>query len=137
MGMRYAPLESCLRVGRASPKIVRGSDGILAEIGADMPGHDHDVLGRARGLLIEAAAVNLLRYSAAFSNPLWEKDAGVSVATSGVAAPDGSMTATQLDLPGGTAGLYQRVDNLTVGAIYSFGVWARAVSGTAGLRWAW
>ena len=106
MGMRYAPLESCLRVGRASPKIVRGSDGILAEIGADMPGHDHDVLGRARGLLIEAAAVNLLRYSAAFSNPLWEKDAGVSVATSGVAAPDGSMTATQLDLPGGTAGLY-------------------------------
>ncbi|MET4731484.1 hypothetical protein ABIE64_000175 [Thalassospira sp. MBR-102] len=131
MGMRYAPLESCLRVGRASPKIVRGDNGVLAEIGVDMPGHDHDALGRARGLLIEGAAVNLLRYSAAFSNPLWEKDAGVSVATSGVAAPDGSMSATQLDLPGGTAGLYQRVDDLTVGAIYSFGIWARAVSGVA------
>ncbi|MCK2166412.1 phage head spike fiber domain-containing protein [Thalassospira xiamenensis] len=130
MGMRYAPLESCLRVTRASPKIVRGSDGILAEIGVDVPGHDHDALGRAKGLLIEGAASNLLRYSADFANPLWEKDAGVVVATSGVAAPDGSMNATRLDLPGGTAGLYQRVDDLVMGGIYSFGVWARAVSGT-------
>jgi len=131
MGMRYAPLESCLRVGRASPKILRGADGSLTGIGVDMPGHDHDALGRAKGLLIEGAASNLLRYSAAFSNPLWEKDAGVSLATSGVAAPDGSITATRLDLPGGTAGLYQRVDDLIVGEVYSFGIWARAVSGTA------
>mgnify|MGYP003127392849 FL=1 len=131
MGMRYAPLESCLRVTRASPKIVRGPDGILTEIGMDIPGHDHDGLGRAKGLLIEAAASNLLRYSTAFSNPLWEKEAGVSVSTSGVAAPDGSITATRLDLPGGTAGLYQRVDDLIVGEVYSFGVWARVVSGTA------
>ncbi|KZB51419.1 phage head spike fiber domain-containing protein [Thalassospira xiamenensis] len=130
MGMRYAPLESCLRVTRASPKIVRGADGILHEIGVDIPGHDHDVLGRAKGLLIEGAASNLLRYSADFANPLWEKDAGVSVTTSAVAAPDGSITATRLDLPGGTAGLYQRVDDLVMGGIYSFGVWARAVSGT-------
>lgn len=134
MGMRYAPLASGLRVGRASPKIVRGADGILHEIAIDMPGHDHDALGRARGLLIEGTAVNLLRYSAAFANPLWEKDAGVSVSASGVAAPDGSMNATRLDLPGGAggaSGLYQRVDDLTVGGMYSFGVWARAVSGVA------
>lgn len=131
MGMRYAPLESCLRVTRASPKIVRGADGFLREIGVDVPGHDHDGLGRAKGLLIEAAASNLLRYSTSFSNPLWEKDAGVVVATSGVAAPDGSITATRLDLPGSTAGLYQRVDDLIVGEVYSFGIWARAVSGVA------
>lgn len=131
MGMQYAPLESCLRVTRASPRIVRGSDGVLATIGADIPGHDHDALGRAKGLLIEGAASNLLRYSADFANPLWEKDAGVVVATSGVAAPDGSMNATRLDLPGGTVGLYQRVDDLIVGEVYSFGVWARAISGVA------
>ncbi|WP_417835188.1 phage head spike fiber domain-containing protein [Thalassospira xiamenensis] len=131
MGMRYAPLESCLRVTRGSPKILRGADGILREIGVDVPGHDHDALGRAKGLLIEAAASNLLRYSTAFSNPLWEKEAGVSVSTSGVAAPDGSMTATRLDLPGGAGGFFQRVDDLIAGEVYSFGVWARAVSGTA------
>lgn len=134
MGMRYAPLESCLRVTRGSPKILRGADGILAEIGVDIPGHDHDGLGRAKGLLIEGAATNLLRYSADFANPLWEKDAGVVVAMSAVAAPDGSVTATQLDLPGGAGGaggLYQRVDDLIAGGIYSFGVWARAVSGVA------
>ncbi|MFC4235142.1 hypothetical protein ACFOY8_07885 [Thalassospira xianhensis] len=131
MGMRYAPLESCLRVTRGSPKILRGPNGILAGIGVDIPGHDHDELGRAKGLLIEGAASNLLRYSASFSNPLWEKDAGVVVAMSAVAAPDGSITATRLDLPGGTAGLYQRVDDLIAGEVYSFGIWARAVSGMA------
>lgn len=129
MGMRYAPLESCLRVTRASPKILRGADGFLREIGVDVPSHDHDGLGRAKGLLIEGAASNLLRYSADFANPLWEKDAGVVVAASLVAAPDGSITATRLDLPGGTAGLYQRVDDLIAGEVYSFGIWARAVSG--------
>ncbi len=130
MGMRYVPLESCLRVARGSAKIVRQQNGVLGEIGIDEAGHDHDDLGRARGLLIEGAASNLLRYSTAFSNAIWEKDAGVSVSVSGLAAPDGSTGATQLDLPGGASGLYQRVDNLVAGETHCFAVWARAVSGT-------
>lgn len=134
MGLRYQPLAACMKFTRASTKLIRGMDGMLATQPIDAPGFDHDALGRARGLLIEGAATNKLRYSTAFTNVLWEKNAGVGVTASTVAAPDGSMSAMALDLPGssgGADGLYQNVGDLTVGAVYSFAVWMRAVSGTA------
>ena len=90
--------------------------------------------GGGWGLLIEGAATNLLRYSNAFDNALWEKDSGVSVTSSTIAAPDGSETAMQLDLPGASAGadgLYQNVGGLVASDTYSFAIWMRAVSGTA------
>lgn len=134
MGLRYQPLAACMKFTRASSKLIRGMDGVLSPQPIDAPGFDHDALGRARGLLIEGAATNKLRYSTAFDNVLWEKNAGISIGPSAIAAPDGSMSAMALDLPGssgGADGLYQNVGDLTVGAVYSFAVWMRAVSGTA------
>ncbi|WP_412776855.1 hypothetical protein [Thalassospira lucentensis] len=134
MGLRYQPLAACMKFTRASTKLIRGMDGMLQSCAIDTPGFDHDALGRARGLLIEGAATNKLRYSTAFDNVLWEKDAGISIGPSAIAAPDGSVSAMALDLPGssgGADGLYQNVGDLTVGAVYSFAVWMRAVSGTA------
>ncbi|NIZ01216.1 phage head spike fiber domain-containing protein [Thalassospira lucentensis] len=133
MGLRYQPLSACLTFRRASTKLIFGRDGVLQTRAIDVPGDDYDALGRAKGLLIEGAATNLLRYSTAFSNGLWQKDAGVSVTESAIAAPDGSMTAMVLDLAGGAGdanGLYQTVGDLVVGETYSFAVWMRAVSGT-------
>jgi len=131
MGLRYQPLAACMNFARASTKLIRGMDGVLAAQPTDVPGFEYDAVGRARGLLIEGAATNKLRYSTAFDNALWEKNAGVSVTASTVVAPDGSMSAMVLDLPGGADGVYQNVVDLTVGAVYSFAVWMRAVSGTA------
>lgn len=131
MGLRYQPLAACMKFTRASSKLIRGMDGVLSPQPIDAPGFDHDALGRARGLLIEGVATNLLRYSTAFTNVLWEKNAGVNIGPSAIAAPDGSVSAMALDLPGGVDGIYQNVGDLSVGEVYSFAVWMRAVSGTA------
>ncbi|MBC05965.1 hypothetical protein [Thalassospira sp.] len=134
MGLRYQPLAAGMSVARASTKLVRGPNGLLEIRAVDEPAYDHDGLGRRLGLLIEGAATNLLRYSTAFDNALWEKNSGVTVTSSAVAAPDGSLTAMQLDLPGSSAGadgLYQNVGGLVASETYSFAVWMRAVSGTA------
>jgi hypothetical protein len=131
MGLRYQPLAACMNFTRASTKLIGGPNGVLAQRFNDQPGFDHDVLGRHQGLLIEGTATNLLRYSIGFDNPLWEKNTGVVVSTHAIPAPDGSQTAMQLDLPGGSDGLYQNVGGLTSGETYSLAIWMRAVSGTA------
>lgn len=134
MGLRYQPLAACMKVSRASTKIVRGPSGLLETCAIDEPAYDHDAVGRRLGLLIEGAASNLLRYSLGFDNALWEKNSGVTVTSSTIAAPDGSQSAMQLDLPGtagGSGGLYQNVGGLVASQTYSFAVWMRAVSGTA------
>ncbi|WP_336233496.1 phage head spike fiber domain-containing protein [Thalassospira sp. CH_XMU1458] len=134
MGLRYQPLSACMNVSRASTKLVHGRNGLLETRAIDEPAYDHDRLGRRLGLLIEGAATNLLRYSLGFDNALWEKNSGVVVSASTIAAPDGSQTAMQLDLPGtsgGADGLYQNVGGLVASQTYSFAVWMRAVSGTA------
>ena len=105
MGLRYQPRAACMRFTRASTKLIRGMDGVLTPQPIDAPGYEYDALGRARGLLIEGAATNFLRYSTAFDNVLWEKNAGISIGPSAIAAPDGSMSAmvpvsyTHLTLP--------------------------------------
>ncbi|MDP2697581.1 hypothetical protein [Thalassospira sp.] len=131
MAMRVLPLTGTLTVGRASPKMVRNPGGILIPVLVDQPAFDHDAAGRPLGLLIEEARSNLLRHSNSFSNILWERDGGVTVSASAIAAPDGAAHAMRLDLPGGAAGLYQRVDNLATGAVYAFAIWMRAVAGSA------
>ncbi|MFH1805354.1 MAG: hypothetical protein ABID63_10755 [Pseudomonadota bacterium] len=131
MAMRFLPLTGTLNVVRASPKMVRNPQGLLTIIPADQAAFDHDGDGRPLGLLIEESRSNLLRHSNDFTNGLWERDGGVTVSASAIAAPDGSANAMRLDLPGGAAGLYQRVDNLAAGAIYAFAIWMRAVSGSA------
>ncbi|MCC9623930.1 hypothetical protein LPB41_19805 [Thalassospira sp. MA62] len=134
MGRRFQPLSACVQVTRTSDKYVHGANGILTQIPTNQPAYDHDSLGRSQGILIEGAATNLLRYSCAFDNALWEKDSSVNIVASPnstIAAPDGSLTATELRLPGGASGLYQNVGNLTVDATYCLSVWMRTVSGTA------
>jgi hypothetical protein len=131
MGLRYQPLAACMNFTRASTKLIGGPNGVLELRSIDQPGFDHDDLGRHRGLLIEGAASNLLRYSIGFGNPMWEKNSGVVVSANSTPAPDGSQTAMQLDLPGGSDGLYQNVGGLTAGDTYSLAIWMRAVSGTA------
>ncbi|MEQ9345633.1 MAG: hypothetical protein RIG26_04225 [Thalassospira sp.] len=131
MGLRYQPLGTCVKLSRASTKLIRGENGLLQSHAIDQPGFDHDALGRRRGILIEGPATNQLRYSNDFTNALWEKNAGVTITSSLIAAPDGSMGATQLDLPGGADGLYQNVGDLDVGETYSFAIWMRSVSGVA------
>jgi len=134
MGLRYQPLAACMKLTRASTKLIRGQSGLLETRAIDEPAYDHDAIGRRLGLLIEGAATNLLRYSTAFDNALWEKNSGVAVTSSAIPAPDGSQSAMQLDLPGSAAGadgLYQNVGGLVASETYSFAIWMRAVSGTA------
>lgn len=134
MAMRFLPVGDYLRLSRSTPAFVRDANGVLGTVDADIPAFDHDGDGRPLGLRIEGPATNLLRYSNGFDNALWEKDSNVAISSSTIAAPDGRQTATQLDLPGnsaGNGGLYQRVDNLSAGEPHAFAIWMRAVSGTA------
>lgn len=85
-----------------------------------------------RGLLLEPAATNLLRYSTALLNPVWLADAGASGAASPDPDPSGGMGAVRLTLNGGLKQWYQLVSG---GAgPYVLSAFVRAASGTTNVR---
>lgn len=85
-----------------------------------------------RGLLLEPAATNLLRYSTALLNPVWLADAGASGAASPDPDPSGGMGAVRLTLNGGLKQWYQLV---SAGAgPYVLSAFVKAASGTTNVR---
>lgn len=121
---------------RASTATYSDVDGLLKTAAINVPRVDYDPITHvAKGLLLEAAATNLLTYSSQFDNVVWSTNLGGSIVDVDQAiAPDGTMTADLLrDNPGsGNSNWLLYTTGLTAGSTYTFSVWVKAVVGYSG-----
>ena len=82
---------------RASTGTYVNSAGLIASAAVDEPRLTYDPVSlTSKGLLIEAAATNLLTYSEQFDNAAWTKTV-YTVSANATTAPDGTLTADFLD----------------------------------------
>ncbi len=80
---------------------------------------------------VGGAFENMAKYSEDFSVPTWDKNGGsCSVTANAAAAPDGNMTADQIDAVTATPIIQQQIAGLVSGGQYAFYIWARVASGT-------
>lgn len=133
-------LPSQVSLARASGATYINASGGVATASADTARFDHDPAShQPKGLLLEAAASNLLLHSSGFSDAVWTK---TDFNTSGLApviqstteaAPDGTMTATQVTLDAvdaaGQSSLHQSIPQQP-SAIYCLSVWLRVPAGS-------
>lgn len=78
---------------RASSATYFNAAGLLVTAANDVPRFDYDPITHAlRGLLIEGAATNYLKYSEQFDNVIWGKG-NCTITPNAAIAPDGNMTA--------------------------------------------
>jgi hypothetical protein len=83
------------------------------------------------GVLIEEARTNIARQSQNFSDVLWNKDVGVAIASTGLPAPDGTATASEVAYSGGAAGFALYLRPVTVsGTAYVWCLYVRSHTGT-------
>jgi hypothetical protein len=116
---------------RASGKHAESGSGVQTLLSNNQPGVE------PKGLLIEAAATNLILHSAALDNAAWVKAGGVvaapTVTADAATAPDGNTAAERVQIPSTAAGgSFSRVGqsaNLTA-ASYTFSCWIRGRSGS-------
>ena len=88
-----------VEIDRASDGWCFDATGALITVGPGQMRVDHDpVTLTRRGLLVEAAATNAVANSADFGSAYWTKQSGCVVTSDAALAPDGSMTADQVDL---------------------------------------
>lgn len=103
------------------------SAGVLQTAASGSARFDHDpVTLEAKGLLIEAAATNLLLRSEEFDNASWTKD-GSSITANDISAPDGAATMDKIVEDSGTSEhrVYQGY-TVTSGTDYTLSVFAKA-----------
>jgi len=88
---------------RASAATITDIDGMLSEVGVDVPRLvQYDGEGNALGLLIEEQRTNLWTYSEDFTNAVWTKLSG-NITSAGVTAPDGAASSLVLNGDGANA----------------------------------
>ncbi|MFG1349098.1 hypothetical protein [Xanthobacter autotrophicus] len=102
-------------------KVVVGSTGALETVATNTLAYDYSS-GRKK-LLLEGNATNLMLRSQEFGTGPWVSS--MTVTSNVIAAPDGTMTADMLTLPGtATPGHYQTA-TVTASTAYVFSVWVR------------
>ena len=120
LGAAGVPLSSVLtRTGGS--KVVVGSTGALETVAANAIAYDYSS-GRKK-LLLEGNATNLLLRSAEFGTAPWLST--MTVTSNVIAAPDGTMTADMLTLPGTANPGHYEIVTVTASTAYVFSVWAR------------
>jgi len=86
---------------RASVAYQGAADGGLAPVAADQPRFDRDpVTGALRGLMLEAASTNALRWSEQMNAAGWDRNQAAAVPDQGP-APDGGLADMVVELGGG------------------------------------
>lgn len=127
MALTNKTFGSLITYARTGTTTVVNSAGLVASVAADTPRFDHDpVTGAAKGLLIEAAATNLLTDSEDFTQSAWTKTRS-SILPRQIVAPDGKVTADKLiadDTASDTHFLQQSV-SWTNGTTYTCSVFAK------------
>lgn len=122
------PIPDVMSFNRTSSARCIGPGGVIKNYAANVPRMVYNAAGAPRGLLIEANASNLLKYSNDFSNAVWTKSTGAS-ASFGVLGPDGKMSASRLtdaQATGETAAtFYQAVTILNDGLAHCFSIYVR------------
>lgn len=114
-----------ITVARSSSGYCTKSDGTMVSVAANLPRVE------SAGLLVEAAATNLLLRSDALDNASWTKDgtAGLPTVTADfTTAPDGTTTAEKIVYPAVAAGQYSRVwqQFTATAAAHTYAIWLRA-----------
>jgi hypothetical protein len=112
---------------RATTKVVSTGTGTVATVASGAPGVE------PAGLLVESAHTNICLQSQAIQTSPWSNNGGGQTTTgNAAAAPDGTTTATQLDITlvgqGGWCGRAQQV-SLSAGT-YTLSLYVRGVSGS-------
>jgi hypothetical protein len=103
------------------------------------PRFDYDPSTLAlRGLLIEGSATNIVTYSDAFANAIWQVDnsgaANPSVSTVSQSGPDGASTVTRITFnkTGGTFSRIRQTLTGTASTAYTMSVWMKANTASGG-----
>lgn len=118
---------------RSSTATYFDPSGVMRTAPAGLARYDFDpVTGLSKGLLVEAAASNLLVYASDFSNANWTQN-NITVATAAATAPDGTLTANKL-IESSDAGAplhraYQ-VATVTNGSTYTASVFLKSAGRT-------
>jgi hypothetical protein len=136
-------------VDRNSTKYVLGSGGTIISYATDEPAFEFNADGSYKGLLVEPAATNIIKYSEDFRNTA---DAGEtrpwSYAATGTGitpivthnyatSPDGTTNATriQLDLDGGTTSndisQVGQSQTITSSTVYTASIWMKSADGNS------
>jgi hypothetical protein len=112
---------------RASAGFAETSDGRLVEFASGAPRITD------RGVLVEGARTNLALWSQEFDNAAWQKNSSATVTANAVVAPDGTLTADQIDLANDELSRVQQPVSAST-ATYAFSVWLRVASGSVSIR---
>ncbi|AFM54730.1 hypothetical protein P12024L_10 [Nonlabens phage P12024L] len=80
---------------RATTATRVNADGLIEEVGLNVPRVDYPVLGGCPSLLLEPQRTNLLSYSEEFDNSIWIKSNAI-IDPNATTAPDGTLTADKL-----------------------------------------
>ncbi|HEY1983309.1 MAG TPA: DUF2460 domain-containing protein, partial [Xanthobacteraceae bacterium] len=121
---------------RPSSKYVTNSAGLLSSVATNTLPFDYSPtsIGTSNGLLLEGAGTNLASYSGSLSNSYWLSGASsfgtTSVASTGITAPDGTASATQLTFTNtGSGSDIGPGIPVTVGQAYTFSIWLYGMPG--------
>lgn len=82
--------------------------------------------------LVEVVPYNLLTWSQDFSNSTWQKFNSTILSTNNL-APDGTLTATRVNMPSATSSQLYNLFPTNVGT-YTTSIWVRLVSGTGNFK---
>ena len=85
-----------LDFSRASTATYLGSDGLIKTASNNVPRVEYDADGNVKGLLIEEQRTNVVAYSEATS--FWTEDGTATITNSTQIAPDGTASATLVDI---------------------------------------
>ena len=85
---------------RATTATRVNAEGLIEEVGLNVPRVDYPVLGGCPSLLLEPQRTNLLSYSEEFDNASWGKLGAVTVDSNVTIAPDGTVSADRLNATG-------------------------------------
>ena len=136
-------------VDRNSTKYVLGSGGTIISYATDEPAFEFNADGSYKGLLVEPAATNIIKYSEDFRNTAdagetrpWAYAAtgtGITpiVTDNYATSPDGTTNATriQLDLDGGTTSndisQVGQDSTITNSTVYTASIWMKSADGNS------
>lgn len=124
-----AALDSRVTVTRALNTATRiNSSGYIEAVNADLPRFDFTTgtSPTCRGLLIEEARINVIRFSNDFTNVLWAKT-NASPTAGAASSPDGTVNATKL-VESAAAGVHSFLGEFTptAGTAYTASIFVKA-----------